>query len=106
MIITENYYDDKTKKPVSSTQELDFTNFDIWQRIVGGMIKNSIEDSYPKSFVPQIAEVDINQAYKNFMNTLPKPDKEKNSLLETIEYYSNIKKTMKDRVNNEYSQPK
>ena len=106
LIITENYYDNKTKKPVSSTQELDFTNFDIWQRIVGGMIKNSIEDSYPKSFVPQIAEVDINQAYKNFMNTLPKPDKEKNSLLETIEYYSNIKKTMKDRVNNEYSQPK
>lgn len=105
LIITENSVDEKTGKPVSSTQELDFTNFDIWQRIVGGMIKEGVEDSYPLSFAPQIAEVDVNQAYKNFMNNLPKPDKKENTLNQTIEYYKNIAENFRN-INRDFASPK
>jgi len=69
-----------------------------------------LKESYGKSqaITAQIAEVDINQAYKNFMNNLPKPDKKENTLNQTIEYYKNIRENFRNsrKINQEFASPK
>ena len=109
LIITQNTQD-REGNPVSKKAEIDFTDKDVFTSIVGGMIKDDLRKFYGgrEAVTDQLGTVDIDEAYDNFMKTLPENEEENNDLLDRIEYYSNIRKNFKKerKANQEFALPK
>lgn len=108
-VVITSKTEDEDGNPSEQSYTLDFTNKDTWTNIVGKMMREDLIGDYGKSgkITDQLAKFNVGEMYKNFMDNLPKPNKEENDLLKTIEYYSKIGKTMQNRVeNNDFSQQK